>query len=103
MHDTLLPECKQMFARLDEKLDNLITRADRINGRYEKHMEESVLYRRFVDRHEQKIAHMEKEAEKAMSEKWNTAKASQWRVALIVGAVFSLTNLIMLAILRFAR
>jgi hypothetical protein len=89
-HQEILPECVQRFDRLDEKLDELIKRADRINGRYEKHMEESTRYRRDVDRHEHLLSVIEKE-------KLNTAKASQWRVGLIVGVVMTIFT----AIVRF--
>ena len=44
-HSNLLPECKQIFLRLEEKIDSLINRADKINGRYEKHINESELHR----------------------------------------------------------
>jgi hypothetical protein len=82
-HEKMLPECIQMFKRLDEKLDGLIDRADRINGRYEKHMDESVLFRKMVDRHDHFI-------ELAHEEKLNTAKASQWRVGIIVGVAMGI-------------
>ena len=48
-HTEIIPECKQMFIRLEEKIDGLIQRADKVNGRYEKHMDESTLYRKKVD------------------------------------------------------
>jgi len=83
-HD-IRPECIQRFDRLNEKLDGLIQRADRINGRYEKHMEEGIKYRRDVDRHEHMLNIIEKE-------KLNSAKASQWRVGLIVGLVMSIVT-----------
>jgi hypothetical protein len=89
-HQEILPECVQRFDRLDEKLDELIKRADRINGRYEKHMEESVKYRREVDKHEHLLGVIEKE-------KLNSSKASKWRVGLIVGVVMTIFT----AIVRF--
>jgi hypothetical protein len=76
----VLPECKEMFKALDNKLDQLIERSDRIDHRYERHIEESVKYRREVDKHELLLNLIEKE-------KLNTMKASQWRVGLIVGGV----------------
>lgn len=48
-HKTLLPECREIFIRLEEKIDNLITRADKINGRYEKHIDTSSNYRKQID------------------------------------------------------
>lgn len=65
----LLPECNQIFINLgkdnldllkkieelkldlNEKLAQLIDRADKINGRYDKHLEESVVYRIEVEKH----------------------------------------------------
>jgi hypothetical protein len=96
-HQEILPECVQRFDRLDEKLDELIKRADRINGRYEKHMEESVKYRREVDRHEHLLGVIDKENQLMKDEKWNTSKNSQWRVGLIVGVIMTIFT----AIVRF--
>jgi len=84
-HQDILPECVQRFDSIAEKLDGLIQRTDRINGRYEKHLEDSVHYRREVDRHEHLLGLIEKE-------KLNSVKASQWRIALIVGVVMSLVT-----------
>jgi hypothetical protein len=81
-------ECVQMFRRLDEKLDGLISRADRINGRYEKHMIDGEVYRKSVLRHEHLLELMEKE-------KLNTNKASQWRIGLIVGGLCSGVTILM--------
>ncbi|MBM4137343.1 MAG: hypothetical protein FJ241_11005 [Nitrospira sp.] len=47
--------CKEIFKNINEKLDGLVTRADKINGRYEKHMEESIYYRNRVERHDEKM------------------------------------------------
>ena len=92
-HQEILPECVQRFDRLDEKLDGLIKRADRINGRYEKHMEESVRYRRDVDRHEHLLGVIERE-------KLNTTKASQWRCSLIAGASVGILSIIATVVVR---
>ena len=54
-HIELLPECKQMYLRVEDKIDNLIERADKINGRYEKHMDEGNYYRNKVERHDEKM------------------------------------------------
>jgi hypothetical protein len=96
-HQEILPECVQRFDRLDEKLDELIKRADRINGRYEKHMEESVRYRREVDKHEHLLGVIEKENQLMKDEKWNTSKASQWRIGIIVGVIMTIFT----AVVRF--
>ena len=92
-HTSILAECVQRFDNLSEKLEMLIARSDRINGRYENHLEESTPYRSKVDRHEHRLELMEKSAEKALSEKWNSTKAAQWRIGLIIGGILSLFNL----------
>jgi hypothetical protein len=48
----LIPECKEIFRRLDEKMDRLLNYTDKINGRYEKHIEESTPYRIQIERQE---------------------------------------------------
>jgi hypothetical protein len=89
-HQEILPECVQRFDNLSEKLDGLIQRADRINGRYEKHIEESVKYRREVDKHEHLLGVIEKE-------KLNTVKNAQYRVGIIVGIIMTIFT----AVVRF--
>jgi hypothetical protein len=54
-HDGILPECNQVFIRLEDKIDSLIDRTDKINGRYEKHMEESQIYRHKVTKNDIRI------------------------------------------------
>jgi len=85
-HKNILPECIEMFKNVNYKLDQLIERADKINGRYEKHIDESSKYRKSVDRHDHILDLMEKE-------KYNTSKNAQWRVGLIVGVVMGLLTL----------
>jgi len=48
-HNSLLPECTEIFKRLEEKIDSLIIRADKVNGRYERHIDSSNDYRKQVD------------------------------------------------------
>lgn len=99
---TMLAECKEVFKRLeaqtkavinhvdesskhtDNKLDGVIKRLDRVNGRYEKHLDESVDYRRAVDEHEILLKQIKEE-------KHNTTKQSQWRIGIIVatGAILA--------------
>lgn len=76
----ILPECVQMFKNVEFKLDQLIDRADKINGRYEKHLDSSESYRKLVDQHEYAL-------DLIKNEKFNTAKLSQWRVGLIASVM----------------
>jgi hypothetical protein len=94
MEQKILPECVQRFDSIAEKLDGLIQRTDRINGRYEKHLEDSVRYRRDVDRHEHLLGMIEKE-------KLNTAKASQWRCSLIAATSVGILSLLANIVLKF--
>ena len=55
----VLPECVQIFNRIEEKLDNLVTKADKINGRYDEHLAEAIPYRGKVDMHDNKFCQME--------------------------------------------
>jgi len=106
-----LAECLQIFKRIEQKIDarsahtdellaGLIQRADRINGRYEKHIKESTEYRRKVDKHEHTLDSLEKAATKAMQERLNTTKAAQWRIGLIVAVSMSLLTIMAQGILR---
>ncbi len=54
-HQGILAECEQVFKRLDEKLNTLVNNAEKINGRYEKHIEDSIYYRNRVERHDEKM------------------------------------------------
>ena len=54
-HSQITSECREIFKRVDEKLDALIGRADKINGRYDKHMDEGVSFRAMVMQHEEKL------------------------------------------------
>lgn len=54
-HMGLLPECKQMFLNIDQKLDSLLKHDEKINGRYEKHIDEGVFYRNRIERHDEKM------------------------------------------------
>jgi hypothetical protein len=45
----ILPECVQMFKRLEDKVDFLVENTNIINGRYQKHIEESYPVRSKVD------------------------------------------------------
>ncbi len=104
-HKQPLAECMQIFKRIEQKIDSrsshtdellagLIQRADRINGRYEKHINESTDYRRKVDKHEHALESLEKAATKAMQERLNTTKAAQWRIGLIVAAGMSFLTVV---------
>jgi hypothetical protein len=42
MHESPLAECIERYKRIDEKLDMVISRLDKVNGRYEKHMDDSI-------------------------------------------------------------
>lgn len=54
-HMDMLPECIQVFKRVEEKIDELVTSTRAINGRYQKHLEEAIPYRSKVDEQERKI------------------------------------------------
>jgi len=51
-HIEILPECKQIFIRIEGKIDELVGNTRVINGRYQKHLDESMSYRSKVDMHE---------------------------------------------------
>lgn len=57
-HETMLPECVEIFRRIEEKVDSLIQRADKINGRYEKHLEESVGRIAQIERHDESLKNL---------------------------------------------
>ena len=48
-HMEMLPECIQVFKRVEEKIDELVNSTRLINGRYQKHLEEAIPYRSKVD------------------------------------------------------
>jgi hypothetical protein len=54
-HKNILPECEQVFIRLEQKIDELVTNTRAINGRYQKHLEEAMPYRSRVDAHEKTL------------------------------------------------
>ena len=55
-HETTpLAECTLRYNNIVEKLDGLCQRLDKINGRYEKHLEESIPYRAEVNEHREKF------------------------------------------------
>lgn len=55
MHDRMLEQCQEVFKGIEFKLDTLIEHDDKINGRYEKHLDESKIYRENVVKHEQQL------------------------------------------------
>lgn len=55
-HMEMLPECIQVFKRVEEKIDVLIDYNKEINGRYQKHIEESVPFRSKVAEIDREIA-----------------------------------------------
>lgn len=57
-HVDVLPQCIEMFRRVEEKVDLLITRADKINGRYEHHLEESIIRVAQIERHDEAIKNL---------------------------------------------
>ena len=54
-HTEILPECNQVFIRIEQKIDELVENTRAINGRYQKHLEESIPYRGKVDSHEKTL------------------------------------------------
>jgi len=48
-HMEMLPECVQVFKRVEEKIDELVSNTRAINGRYQKHLEDAIPYRSKVD------------------------------------------------------
>jgi hypothetical protein len=61
-HITPLAECTERYKRVEDKIDNinfsirgLVEKSDKINGRYEHHLEEAIPYRSKVDEQERKL------------------------------------------------
>jgi len=54
-HQYPLAECIERNKNIADKLDQMITRLDKINGRYEKHLEEAVPIRAMVTMHEERL------------------------------------------------
>jgi hypothetical protein len=59
MHMQPLAECVERYKHIVDKLDGIAQRLDKINGRYEKHLEEAIPYRSVVDSHKDKFTQME--------------------------------------------
>jgi len=58
-HSEPLAECMERYKAICDKLDGLINRLDKINGRYDAHLLESITYRSAVDSHTKKFEQME--------------------------------------------
>lgn len=54
-HNDILPECADRLGRVESKVDTLIENTNKINGRYDKHLEESQVYRQKVIVNEENI------------------------------------------------
>jgi len=54
-HMEMLPECIQVFKRVEEKVDEIVQSTRAINGRYQKHLEEAIPYRSKVDEIEKTV------------------------------------------------
>ena len=66
MHTQPLAECVERYNHIVDKLDGLIQRLDKINGRYEKHLDEAIPYRGKVDEHTEKFTRMDTNGRWAM-------------------------------------
>ena len=54
-HFIMLPECLQVFKRIEDKIDVLVKYDEKMNGKYEEHIKDSVYYRNRVERHDEKM------------------------------------------------
>lgn len=84
MHQEPLAECIERYKAICDKLDALVIRFDRINGRYDAHLVESVSYRAAVDAHNKRFDTMENQ--------------TRW----IIGVLISTTLTIIIQISTFA-
>lgn len=55
MHMEPLAECIERYKSICDKLDGVMQRLDKINGRYDAHLTEAVSYRSAVDAHTQRF------------------------------------------------
>ena len=78
MHFEPLAECVERNKYILEKLSGLVDRFDRINGRYDTHLVESITYRTAVDMHTKRFDSSEKQ--------------TQWIIGLMAGV---LTTMVM--------
>jgi hypothetical protein len=57
-HQTPLAECVERYNNIVDKLEGLILRLDKMNGRYDTHLVEAISYRATVDVHTKKFDEM---------------------------------------------
>jgi len=76
MHMQPLAECLERNKAIFDKLDTLILRLDKMNGRYDSHLIESVTYRTVVGAHTKRFDAAEKQ--------------TQWIIGLMVSMLFTI-------------
>src|SRR3990167_4593907 len=54
-NQAMINQCNEIFKRLEDKLDGLIEYDKKINGQFEKHIDESYRYRTKIDIHEEQL------------------------------------------------
>jgi len=76
MHEQPLAECMERHKSMCDKLDNLIYRLDKMNGRYDDHLKEAIPYRAAVDSHTKKFDQIENQ--------------TRWVVGTLVSVILSM-------------